>query len=166
MPFAPLPVSVFNSVSAVFTRPLSGLLLAKVLAPIALLADSARFNSSVPQVDHAVIGEEADEPGDIEDAALRRVVGLPDDCFTVVRDLALLIRLALIRLRACGTEDSELRSSNADCRNTKECAPSKITFFEHMSFSPNGVDEVACAETRSWPLSRLAGVIPSSACLQ
>jgi hypothetical protein len=89
----------------------------------------------VPQVDHAVVGEEADEPGDVQDAALRRVIRLPDDCFIVVRDLALLIRLALIRLRACGTENSELRSSKADSRNTKECAPSKITFFEHMSSS-------------------------------
>ena len=53
--------------------------LAEVLAPIALLADSARFSASVPQVDHAVIGEAADEPGDVQDAALRRVVGMPDD---------------------------------------------------------------------------------------
>src|ERR1700730_16717869 len=106
---------------------------AEALSPIALQAE--RFYASVPQVDHAVIGEEADEPGDVQDAALRRVVGVPDDCFIVVRDLALLIRVALIRLRACGTEDSELRGSNADCRDTKECAPSKLTFFEHMSFS-------------------------------
>src|SRR5947209_17240460 len=97
---------------------------AELIAPIALQAE--RFYASVPQVDHAVIGEERDEPRDVHDAALRRIVSLPDDCFIVVRDLALLVRLALIRLRACGTEDSELRRSNADCRKTKECAPSKI----------------------------------------
>jgi hypothetical protein len=28
-----------------------------------------------------------------------------------------------------------LRSSNAHCRKTKECAASKITFFEHLVFS-------------------------------
>src|SRR5256714_12257392 len=66
--------------------------LAEVLAPIALLADSARFSASVPQGDHAVRGEAADKPGDVQDAALRRVVGVPDDCFIVVRHLALLIR--------------------------------------------------------------------------
>src|SRR6266545_6258337 len=38
--------------------------LAKLLAPIALLADSAMFYASVPQVDHAVLGEAADKPGD------------------------------------------------------------------------------------------------------
>ena len=106
---------------------------AELIAPIALQAE--RFYAGVAQVDHAVIGEERDEPGDVHDAALRRLVRLPDDCFIVVRDLALLIRVALIRLRACGTEDSELRRSNADCRKTKECAPLKIAFFEHMSFS-------------------------------
>jgi hypothetical protein len=53
----------------------------------------------------------ADEPGDVHGAALGRVVRLPHDCFIVVRDLALLIRLALIRLRAY------------------------ITFVEHMPFS-------------------------------
>ena len=63
---------------------------AELVAPIALQAE--RFYASVPQVDHAVIGEEADEPGDVQDAALRRVVGVPDDCFIVVRHLALLIR--------------------------------------------------------------------------
>ena len=63
-----------------------------MLAPIALLADSARVYASVPQVDHAVTGEAADEPGDVQDAALRRVVGVADDCFIVVRHLTLLIR--------------------------------------------------------------------------
>jgi hypothetical protein len=63
--------------------------LAEVLAPIALLADSATFYASVPQVDHAVRGEAADKPGNVQDAALRRVVGVPDDCFIVVRHLAL-----------------------------------------------------------------------------
>src|SRR5438552_2146007 len=58
---------------------------AEVLAPIALQADSARFNAGVPEVDHAAFGEEADEPGDIKDAALRRVVGVPHDCFIVMR---------------------------------------------------------------------------------
>src|SRR5712671_6939973 len=61
---------------------------AEVLAAIALQADSG-FNAGVPQVDHAVFGEEADEPGDVEDAALRRVVGVSDDCFIVVLHLAL-----------------------------------------------------------------------------
>ena len=51
------------------------------------------------------------------------------------RDLALIIRCALIRLRLCGTHDSELRSSNAHCRKTKECAASKITFSKHLAFS-------------------------------
>src|SRR3984893_16824364 len=106
---------------------------AEALSPIALQAE--RFYASVPQVDHAVIGEEADEPGDVQDAALRRVVGVPDDCFIVVRDLALLIRVALIRLRARGADDVEMRTCNADCRNAKECAPSKITFFEHTPVS-------------------------------
>jgi hypothetical protein len=64
----------------------------EVLAPIALLADSARFYASVPQVDHSTIGEGADEPGDVQDAALRRVVGVPDDCLIIVRHPALLIR--------------------------------------------------------------------------
>src|SRR5258705_7860472 len=58
---------------------------AEMVAPIALLADSARFYASVPQVDHAVFGEATDKPGDVQDAALRRVVGVPDDCFIVVR---------------------------------------------------------------------------------
>jgi len=39
--------------------------LAKVLAPIALLADSATLYASVPHVDHAVLGEAADKPGDV-----------------------------------------------------------------------------------------------------
>jgi hypothetical protein len=47
------------------------------------------------------------------------------------RSRSVFIRLALIRLRARGTEDSELRRSNPDCRSAKECAPSKITLFEH-----------------------------------
>src|ERR1700682_3679993 len=95
----------------------AGYKVAELVAPIALQVE--RFYASVPQVDHAVIGEEADEPGAVQDAALRRVVGVPDDCFIVVRDLALLIRRARIRLRARGADDSELRSCNADCRNAK-----------------------------------------------
>src|SRR5258706_2724753 len=62
---------------------------AEMVAPIALLADSARFYASVPQVNHAVFGEATDKPGDIQDAALRRVVGVPDDCFVVVRHIGL-----------------------------------------------------------------------------
>ena len=56
--------------------------IAEVLAPIALLGDDV--------VEHAVLGEAPDEPGDVQDVALRRVVGVPDDCFVVVRHLALL----------------------------------------------------------------------------
>src|SRR5258706_8787967 len=62
---------------------------AEMVAPIALLADSARFYAGVPQVDHAVLGEATDKPSDIQDAALRRVVGVPDDCFVVVRHISL-----------------------------------------------------------------------------
>ncbi len=62
--------------------------LAEVLAPIALLADSASFYASVPQVDHAVIGEAADEPGDVQDVALRSVVRVSNDCLVVVGHLA------------------------------------------------------------------------------
>jgi len=53
--------------------------LARIVPSRLRRADCARFYTSVPQVDHAVIGEAADEPGDVQDAALRRVVGMPDD---------------------------------------------------------------------------------------
>src|SRR5437879_5970677 len=82
--------------------------LAELLAPIALptaevvdildnlssvaTALAMVASAGVPQVDHAVLGEAAEKPGDVQDAALRRVVGVQDDCFIVVRHLALLIR--------------------------------------------------------------------------
>ncbi|MGH3338193.1 MAG: hypothetical protein ACRDPL_05095 [Propionibacteriaceae bacterium] len=44
----------------------------------------------MPQVDHAVLGEAADKPGEVEDTALRSVVRAPDDCFIVAaRKMAL-----------------------------------------------------------------------------
>ena len=52
---------------------------------IGLSSSSAGFDASVPEVDHTVLGEAADKSGDVQDVALRRVVGVPDDRFVVVR---------------------------------------------------------------------------------
>src|SRR5882757_8867920 len=60
--------------------------LADSLAPIALrLAAGVVGCAGVAQVDHAVLGETADECGDVQHAALRRAVRVADDCFVVVR---------------------------------------------------------------------------------
>jgi hypothetical protein len=47
-------------------------------------------DAGVAQVDHAVLGEAADKPGDFQDAALRCVVGVPDD-----RSLSYVVSLSL-----------------------------------------------------------------------
>ena len=53
--------------------------LTELLAPIALLADDV--------VEHAVLGEAADEPGDVQHVAFRRVVRVPNDCLVVLSHL-------------------------------------------------------------------------------
>ena len=53
--------------------------LTELLAPIALLADDV--------VEHAVVGEAAHKPGDVQHVAFRRVVGVPNDCLVVVGHL-------------------------------------------------------------------------------
>jgi hypothetical protein len=75
---------------------------AQLLTAVALLAG----------VDHAVVGEQVDESLHANDVALGRVVGVPDDCFIVVRNLALLIRCVESKTIFIGDTHDDLGKAN------------------------------------------------------
>jgi hypothetical protein len=75
---------------------------AQLLAAVALLAS----------VDHAVVGEQVDESLHVHDVALGRVVGVPDDCFIVARNLALPIRCVESKTIFIGDTHDDLEKAN------------------------------------------------------
>jgi len=72
---------------------------ARLLAAVALLAS----------VDHAVVGEQVDESLHVHDVA---VVGVPDDCFIVARNLALPIRCVESKTIFIGDTHDDLEKAN------------------------------------------------------